>query len=70
MATKADFEKTFMRVPAAGLAIGKTSDAVYRLMQRGELAGICQGGKWFVAHSSVEKYLARQKQSNAPDPSA
>ena len=59
MATREEFEKSFMRVPAAGLAIGRTSDAVYRLLQRGELAGLCQGGKWFVAKSSVDKYLAR-----------
>jgi hypothetical protein len=62
-ATKAEnFEQGFERVPAAGLRIGKTSDAIYRMIQRGELAGIQKGGKWFVARASIEKYLARMQE--------
>ena len=57
----------FERVPAVGLRIGKTSDAVYRLLQRGELDGRCEAGRWCVSRRSVEKYLARQREaSTAP----
>jgi hypothetical protein len=47
--------------PACGLRIGKTTHQVYSLLQKGELSGICQDGRWLVSESSIAAYLERRE---------
>ena len=55
----------YLSVPRAGLALGISTSRVYRLMQTGELTGICQGSRWFVLRESAERYKAERERTGS-----
>jgi hypothetical protein len=48
-------DKTYMSVPAAGLALRCDSATIYRMCQRGQLDALCENGRWFVTRESVAR---------------
>lgn len=56
-----DLSETHDRPPAVGLKLRVTTNAVYTLLQKGALDGVCDGGRWWVSRESVRQYLERRQ---------
>jgi hypothetical protein len=48
-----------MSVPAAGIVLGHTSQKVYALAQKGEIAVRLIGSRWMCSESSVARYARK-----------
>lgn len=61
MAAPDDSKEKYERPPAVGLQLGVTTNAVYALLQKGLLKGVCENGKWYVEVASVRRYKATRE---------
>jgi hypothetical protein len=64
MISKQELAEQYVRVSQAAVSLRVDSSAVYRLLQRGALDGVCLDGRWMVEASSVERLRkARAKEA-------